>query len=182
MPNKTIYVSDDDLPLFQRAQEIAGGKLSTAISVALRRYVEMEEGRQEGYEEIVVQVGQGGTGRKQRFSGVLLGEWGRTTGSRVEMFRVYRSRKNKYVLHVDRSPDWTDSLTSGSDNWLEGLLSRGAWRSYLGLADSSWGFVQGEATLEVVNTFQELRGRIPDEFYDLIADMAERPVVEDLDI
>ena len=181
MPNKTIYVSDEDLPLFQRAQELAGGKLSTAISVALRRYVEMEEGRKEGYDEIIVQVGQG-TGRKQRFSGVLLGEWGRTTGSRMEMFRVYRSRQGRYVLHVDRSPDWTDSLTSGSDNWLEGLLSRGAWRSYLGLADSSWGFVQGEATLEVVDTIEMLRGQVPDEFYDLIADLAERPIVEDLDI
>jgi EXLDI family protein len=181
MPNKTIYVSDEDLPLFQRAQELAGGKLSTAISVALRRYVEMEEGRKEGYDEIIVQVGQG-TGRKQRFSGVLLGEWGRTTGNRMEMFRVYRSRQGRYVLHVDRSPDWTDSLTSGSDNWLEGLLSRGAWRSYLGLADSSWGFVQGEATLEVVDTIEMLRGQVPDEFYDLIADLAERPIVEDLDI
>jgi EXLDI family protein len=181
MPNKTIYVSDEDLPLFQRAQELAGGKLSTAISVALRRYVEMEESRKEGYDEIIVQVGQG-TGRKQRFSGVLLGEWGRTTGSRMEMFRVYRSRQGRYVLHVDRSPDWTDSLTSGADNWLEGLLSRGAWRSYLGLADSSWGFVQGEATLEVVDTIEMLRGQVPDEFYDLIADLAERPIVEDLDI
>jgi EXLDI family protein len=181
MPNKTIYVSDEDLPLFQRAQELAGGKLSTAISVALRRYVEMEEGRKEGYDEIIVQVGQG-TGRKQRFSGVLLGEWGRTTGNRMEMFRVYRSRQGRYVLHVDRSPDWTDSLTSGADNWLEGLLSRGAWRSYLGLADSSWGFVQGEATLEVVDTIEKLRGQVPDEFYDLIAEAAERPIVEDLDI
>ncbi|WP_371786471.1 EXLDI protein [Streptosporangium subroseum] len=181
MPNKTIYVSDEDLPLFQRAQELAGGKLSTAISVALRRYVEMEEGRKEGYDEIIVQVGPG-TGRKQRFSGVLLGEWGRTTGSRMEMFRVYRSRKDKYVLHVNRSPDWTDSLTSESDNWLEGLLSRGAWRSYLGLTDSSWGFVQGEATLEVVDAIEMLRGKVPDEFYDLIADLAERPTVEDLDI
>jgi EXLDI family protein len=100
----------------------------------------------------------------------------------MEMFRVYRSRKDKYVLHVDRSPDWTDSLTSGADNWLEGLLSRGAWRSYLGLADSSWGFVQGEATLEVVDTIEMLRDKVPDEFYDLIADLAERPIVEDLDI
>ena len=52
MPNKTIYVSDDDLPLFQRAQEIAGGKLSAAITAALRRYVEVEEGRQQGFEEV----------------------------------------------------------------------------------------------------------------------------------
>ncbi|MEO3810571.1 EXLDI protein [Sphaerisporangium sp. B11E5] len=179
MPNKTIYVSDEDLPVFQRAQELAGGKLSAAISLALRRYVETEEGRQEGYDEIVVQVGQG-AGRKQRFSGVLLGEWGRTAGSRVEMFRVYRSRKGKFVLHVDRSPEHTDDMEG--DNWLEGLFSRGAWRTYLGLRDSNWGFIQGEATLEVVDTFEQLRGRIPDEFYDLIAEMAERPAVEDLDI
>ncbi|GIH80352.1 EXLDI protein [Planobispora longispora] len=182
MPNKTIYVSDEDLPLFNRAQELAGGKLSAAISMALRRYVEMEEGRQEGYDEIVVKVGQGAAVRKQRFQGVLLGEWGRTVGSRVEMFRVYRSRKGKYVLHVDRSPDWPDSVTAGPGNWLENLFSRDALRTYLGLADSSWGFVQGEAALEVVETFEELRGRIPDELYDLIAHLAERPAVEDLDI
>ncbi|MBB5779126.1 EXLDI protein [Nonomuraea angiospora] len=174
MPNKTIYVSDEDLPIFQRAQELAGGKLSTAISVALRRYVEMEEGRQEGYEEIIVQVGQG-AGRKQRFSGVLLGEWGRTSRSgRVEMFRVYRSRKGKFVLHVDRSPDWVSG--SESDDWVS------TWRGYLGLGETRWGFVQGAATLDVFDTVEELRGKIPDEFYDLIADLAERPAVEDLDI
>ena len=36
MPNKTIYVSDDDLALYKRAQELAGN-LSQAISTALRR-------------------------------------------------------------------------------------------------------------------------------------------------
>ena len=57
MPNKTIYVSDDDLPLYQRAQELAGGSLSAALARALRRFVEMEEGRLEGYDEITVRVG-----------------------------------------------------------------------------------------------------------------------------
>ena len=32
VPNKTIYVSDGDMPLFQRAQELASGNLSAAIS------------------------------------------------------------------------------------------------------------------------------------------------------
>jgi EXLDI family protein len=181
MPNKTIYVSDDDLPLFQRAQDLAGGKLSTAISVALRRYVEMEEGRSEGYAEIIVRVGQG-AGRKQRFSGVLLGEWGRTQGSQVQMFRVYRSRKGKFVLHVERTADWKDSVTDSGDNWLEGLFSRGAWRQYLGLTDTSWGFIEGDATLEIVDSVEGLRGKVPEEFYDLIAEVAERSAVEDLDI
>ena len=40
MPNKTIYVSDGDLSLYQRAQELAGGNLSAAISAALRRFVD----------------------------------------------------------------------------------------------------------------------------------------------
>ncbi|GAB3992480.1 hypothetical protein GCM10029992_01520 [Glycomyces albus] len=79
MPNKTIYVSDKDLPLYERAQELAGGNLSKAISTALRKYVETAEGRLEGYQEITVKVGVG-PGRKrrrQRFTGVKLGEGGR---------------------------------------------------------------------------------------------------------
>src|SRR6266581_2750040 len=54
VPNKTIYVSDGDLPLYQRAQELAGDNLSAAITAALRRYVDIEEGRREGFDEITV--------------------------------------------------------------------------------------------------------------------------------
>jgi hypothetical protein len=72
------------LPLYERAQDIAGGKLSAAISAALRRYVEVAEGMEEGYEDITVKVGPG-VGRKVRFSGVLLVEWGRSTSSWVEI-------------------------------------------------------------------------------------------------
>ena len=71
MPNKTIYVSDGDLPTYQRAQELAGGNLSAAIASALKRYVDIEEGRSEGYEEVVVRVGLG-NGRKVRFYSDLI--------------------------------------------------------------------------------------------------------------
>ena len=103
VPNKTIYVSDGDLPLYQRAQQLAGDNLSAAITAALRRYVDIEEGRREGFDEIIVRVGPG-KGRKVRFTGVLLGEWLHSTFSRVETFRVYRGRKGKFVLHIERSP------------------------------------------------------------------------------
>jgi hypothetical protein len=63
MPNETIYVSDEDLPIYDRAQDLSGGNLSAAISAAIRRYVEVQEGRQHGYDEIIVQVGAG-AGRK----------------------------------------------------------------------------------------------------------------------
>ena len=93
-------------PLYQRAQELAGGNLSAAIASALRRYVDVEEGLREGFDEIIVRVGPR-PGRKVRFTGVLLGEWVNTTPSRVETFRVYRGRTGKFVLHVERTPDFT---------------------------------------------------------------------------
>lgn len=174
MPNKTIYVSDEDLALYRRAQELAGGNLSAAIASAIRRFVEVEEGRRAGYDEIVVRVGAR-PGRKVRFSGVLLGEWGRSTASRVEMYRVYRSRTGKFVLHVERSPEW-------SVRDAEGRSGAGGWRAFLGLGDMSWGSTPGESTLEVLDTLEALRQKIPAELYEMVAPAAGQPAVEDLDI
>jgi EXLDI family protein len=176
MPNKTIYVAEDDLPLFARAQEIAGGSLSAAISAALRRYVDIEEGREEGFDEVILRVGAG-RGRKQRFSGVLLGEWGRSTNERTEVFRVYRSRSGRFVLHVERSEAHTD-LSPNAERWNTG------WRAWVGnwSADQTWGVLPAEATLHVADTLDELRDLLPPELYDMVADAAAQPTIEDLDI
>ncbi|HEY0531995.1 MAG TPA: EXLDI protein [Actinoplanes sp.] len=175
MPNKTIYVADDDLTLFTRAQELSGGNLSATIATALKRYVEVEEGRREGYDEITVKVGAG-PGRKVRFSGVLLGEWGRSTSKTVEVYRVYRTLKGKYAIHVERSPDyvWSGDNAKGS-GW------RGVLQAYLG-PNQTWGSTQGDASLDVVETADELRARIPAELADLIAAVLDQPAIEELDI
>jgi EXLDI family protein len=172
VPNKTIYVSDGDLPLYQRAQELAGGNLSAAISGALRRYVDVEEGRREGFDEIIVRVGPG-KGRKVRFVGILLGEWVNSSVNRVETFRVYRGRTGKFVLHIERSPDYTMVDEEGKP---------AGWRGYLGIGNISYGNVPGESTLEVFGSLAELRERIPQQLYDRIAGTANQPPVEDLDI
>ncbi|MBV9124589.1 MAG: EXLDI protein, partial [Planctomycetes bacterium] len=57
MPNRTIYIADADVPLFEKAQKLAGDNLSAAIASALRTFVEGEEARQGGYEDITVKVG-----------------------------------------------------------------------------------------------------------------------------
>jgi EXLDI family protein len=182
MPNKTIYVSDDDMPLYQRAQELAGGNLSAAITRALRRFVDTEEGKNEGYEEITVQVGAA-PGRKQRFLGVLLGEWGHSTETRVETYRVYRTRKGKFAVHIERSPDWSWKGEHGDGKtgpW--GLPSLKDWRVYLGIGAQTWSSTAAEFNLIVVDTVEELREQIPEEFYEMIKRLAEEPLIEDLDI
>jgi EXLDI family protein len=171
MPNKTIYVSDSDLPLFQRAQDICNGNLSMAISSALRRYVEVDEGRKEGFDEIIVRVGT--PSRKVRFVGVLLGEWMHSTWSRVETFRVYRSRTGKFVLHIERSPEVKTVDAQGKP---------AGWRGYLGLGDYAYGTSAAESTIEVVPTLEELRDKIPPQLYEMVAGPAQDPVIEDLDI
>ena len=172
VPNKTIYVSDGDLPLYQRAQELAGGNLSSAIARALRRYVDVEEGKREGFDEITVRVGLGSR-RKVRFTGILIGEWANSSSSRYEVFRIYRSRTGKFVLHVDRSGEWTAVDADGKP---------AGWRGYLGIGNISYGSRPPESTLEVVESLDALRDKVPPQLYEMVAATAAQPPVEDLAI
>jgi EXLDI family protein len=172
VPNKTIYVADGDLPVFDRAQQLAGGSLSAVIAKALRRYVDAAEALGEGFEEISVRVGVG-NGRKVRFTGVLVGEWMDTISSRVERYRVYRGRTGKYVVHVERSPDF----------WMLDADGKPAgWRSHLGIGSVRYGETPKESTLEVVETLDGLRDKVPPALFEIVSRSARQPTVEDLDI
>jgi len=172
VPNKTIYVSDGDLTLFQRAQELAGGNLSAAIANALRRFVDLEEGLREGFEDVVVRVGLA-SGRKVRFVGALAGEWVDTGSKRGEHYRVWRGRKGKFVVHVERGPDWWAVDSEGKD---------AGWRGWVGVGDVRYGSAPKESTLEVVATLDELREKVPPELFEMVARSARQPTVEELDI
>ncbi|MBF6085885.1 EXLDI protein [Nocardia cyriacigeorgica] len=173
MPNKTIYVADDDLPLFQRAQELVGGNLSGAVVTALRRFIELEEGRQEGFEEVVLRVGHNGV-RQVRFEGSLLGEWRDMNDTRMEHLRVFRSRKGKFVLHSQIS-NWDEYPDVTVKDW----TSWKSWRRMLaGPSDADW----GDFALEIVDTLAELKGKMPDKLFQRVADIADRPPIEELDI
>ncbi len=172
MPNKTIYVSDGDLPIYQRAQELAGDNLSAAIANALRRYVDVEESRQDGFDEVVVRVGPG-AGRKVRFVGLLLGEWADSSWDHYDTTRVYRGRSGKYVVHVERTPSWRATDSQGKP---------AGWRGWIGIGDVNYTVDPGGSTLEVVETLEELKDKVPPQLYELVAKSADQPTVEDLDI
>jgi EXLDI family protein len=191
VPNKTIYVSEEDLPLYERAQELAGGNLSAAVARGLRRFVETEEGRQRGYQVVTVRVGTGKALRTQRFLGALIGEWRHPSGERrIEVFRVYRTPKNRFALHVRHMPDW--AAWSDPTTWQEWAerpeqwewdSHGGDWRERKNERKRGvWWWGPSESTLEVVDSLEELRDKVPPEFFDALEGASERPVVEDLDI
>ena len=173
VPNKTIYVSDGDLKLYQRAQELAGGNLSAAIASALRRFVDVQEGLREGFDDVVVRVGIG-SGRKVRFTGALVGEWLDSRSKTADHYRVWRGRAGKYVVHMERSADWWSVDAEGKPVV--------GWRSWMGIGDVRFGSSPQESTLEVVETLDELLLKVPPELFDMVSRAARLPTVEELDI
>jgi EXLDI family protein len=172
VPNKTIYVSDGDLPLYQRAQELAGGNLSSAIAKALRRWVDDADAQGEGFKDVVVRVGLD-KGRKVRFTGRLVGEFLDPASKRGEQYRVYQGRTGKYVLHVERQPEFWS---------VDGQGKPAGWRGWTGVGDVRFGATPHEWTLEVFGTLDELRDNVPQVLFDQVARAAALPTVEELDI
>ncbi|MGH3520425.1 MAG: EXLDI protein [Haloechinothrix sp.] len=138
MPNKTIYVADDDLPLFQRAQELAGS-LSAAITRALRAYVDTEFAAAVGGRRVNVTVGEPGRHRRQCFVGTKICVWETTRATtrrdegkqsddedadlQNELYIVYRTVRDQWAVHrrwallgdiaaadssQDQQDDWSD--------------------------------------------------------------------------
>jgi EXLDI family protein len=187
MPNKTIYVSDDDLPLFERAQELSGTNLSSIIARALRRFVEIEEARSRGYDEITVIVNVEGAHERKRFSGYRLARWLQPTanGKGTEILNVYRTARHRFALHTRTLPDW--KFSAGDPDYIGNPKNWGVGNGLL-LKFSTWGYdwekfkESGNYTLQVFNTLEELKAHISDDLYKAVHQAMELPEVEDLDI
>ena len=77
------------------------------------------------------------------------------------------------MLHIERSPDFSVLNAEGKP---------AGWRGYLGIGEISYGNTPAESTLEVIESLEELRSRIPPQLYESVAGFARQPAVEDLDI
>jgi len=104
---------------------------------------------------------------------VLVGEWMDTRAKRVEAYHLYRGRTGKFVVHVERSPDWWAVDAEGKP---------AGWRGWVGVGDVRYGSVPKESTLEVVDTLEQLRDKVPLELFEMAERAARQPAVEDLDI
>lgn len=50
--NKTVYLRDEEVPIWEKARELSGDKLSPIIVTALRRFVAEKETEPRGFERI----------------------------------------------------------------------------------------------------------------------------------
>jgi EXLDI family protein len=167
MPNKTIYVADADLPLFERAQALAGGNLSAALAQAVRRYLAGSEPATES--GVVVKVNEGGLTSKKRFRGKLVAHQKVRTldGKREVAYRVYHTEKGRYAVWSRTAPDWNGT------KW---------WRNW---SDEEWSgeWWQGESRLDVYETLGDLRDNIPPELHARVTAVVNSGSdIEDLDI
>ncbi len=105
MGNKTIYVSEKDESLFNRAKEIAGEALSSVISRALREYVARHEEKSKGMKEISVKVGNLNSQREQRFVGQEIGKWSGLSDDKVWLMdaKIYRTQKTNWAILLRQS-------------------------------------------------------------------------------
>lgn len=181
MANKTIYVADDDLPLYEQAQALADGNLSGAISRALKKFVQAETAHREGYEEVVVRVGPPGSQQKKRFFGYRVTEWRHPHGGEngVEVFSVYRTRKGQYAVYRAEMPSWMPGpMQRLLDDARLSQLATKAWR----VGPWEQWFATGTARLDVYQDLDDMVEEIPPELIDRLRQHGEEPPMENLDI
>lgn len=162
MPNKTIYVTESDLPIFERAQELAGDNLSATIARALRKFVEVRDNQD--YEEITVKVGRIAYSQK-RFMGRLLAK-GRLMGPqspRVEGINVYQTAKGKFAVHIKSTPNWD---YHPRDNH----------------TGEHWTDERDDYRLDVYDTLEQLKENVPAELFQAAAQSLNEDPIETLDI
>jgi EXLDI family protein len=181
MPNRTIYIADADLPTFEKAQKLAGDNLSAAIAQALYYFVEKEEAKRSGFEEIIVKVGKGSPYLTKKFQGRLLARRRIRiqNKSRFLILVVYQTAKGRFAVYTKNTANWSDwskwSSKSASDwNWdWDYDWSNYDWSSY---------FDNNEHRLDVYETLDDLKENVPEELYEAIARYINGEDVEILDI
>ena len=169
MPNRTIYVSDADVPVFEEAQRLAGDNLSATIAQALRRFVAARQASETGFKDVMVQVGKVAYTSK-RFTGRLLAR-GRLSGAeqaRRATYEVYQTPKGNFAVYAKESRNMMYRPAGGWDN------AETDW--------SVWSDDRAEYRLDVYSSLEELLPHLPDELYQAVVQSLRDDPIEVLDI
>jgi len=200
MPNKTIYVADEDLPILEEAAALTGGNLSAAIARAVRGYVDAAREREAGFDELTLRVGPPGAKRLKRFRGYEVARWQlpHADGRQMEVFTVFKTRGGRFAVHCRKGPNWAwwaDPAAWGPGHWprehhpgphhgpgprdprLHEHIHQRVHQHHWGPGGHGV-----EETLEVYDTVEELQEHVPPELFQLVTEAGQEPRLEDLDI
>jgi EXLDI family protein len=182
MPNRTIYVADTDLPTFEKAQKLAGDNLSAAIAQALRAFVEKEEAKKSGFEEITVKVGKGRPYLTKQFRGRLLAKRRIRiqNATRLLTIVVYQTAMGRFAVYTKNTVNWSD--WSKSSKWSKKSARDWDWDYDWSNYDWPSHFEDDEFRLDVYDTLDDLKEYIPEELYESIVRYNNGEDVEILDI
>jgi EXLDI family protein len=157
MPNKTIYVSQNDLPVFEEAQQIAGEALSSVIARALREYVARHREKEKDMKEVSVKVGKKKIEREQRFMAAEAGKWKGLSDDKEWWLEaaIYRTQKGRWAVYLDYKG--------------MAMLTRKSWQ------EAAWEVEdQRHAELVVGDKIDDFKGKLPEALIRHIASIAER--------
>lgn len=102
MPQKTIYVSESDVTLFEEAKKIAGKALSSVIATALKEYVNRNTQKEKKMHEISLKVGRRNSERETRFIGMKINKWSGFSTDRVwlQSAVIYKTQKENWAINL----------------------------------------------------------------------------------
>ncbi|MEG3070975.1 MAG: hypothetical protein RQM92_09375 [Candidatus Syntrophopropionicum ammoniitolerans] len=117
MPRKQVYIKDEDVGMFERAEELFGDSFSAMIAEAVRRLVDQKESKETGMEEQVIGSGvyypRGDDDVKlYKFIGKQIADariYSGQTKSRDDQgidYTLYLTKKEKYLVHIYQWTRW----------------------------------------------------------------------------
>ena len=159
MPNKTIYISENDSTLFEEAKSLAGESLSSVIARTLREYVSKHQKRAQEMKEISVKVGSHNSEREQRFVGKELGKWTGLSDDKVWLMdaKIYQTQKGNWAVWLRHSSKAT--LLTNPYEWEKNA-------EYLEDA--------AKAELIVGESLNQLKEKLPLSLYSTIEDISKK--------
>lgn len=107
MANKTIYIPDDQVEIFDKCKEIAGKSLSSVILNALKLYLMQKDIEEKNMKEHDLWVGvealndftNEDRGKRIKFVGKELSTYTYEDCTNTYDMKLYKTRKNKYLLY-----------------------------------------------------------------------------------
>jgi EXLDI family protein len=117
VPNKTIYVSDEDVPTIDQVSLELPGSLSSNIVAGLRLLLSRHQGQHDGFDEVTLTIEEGGAKRQVVFSGrcVARSEEHKNGGKVLLEQRIYATVGGRFVYYERQDVNW--NFWSDKDNW-----------------------------------------------------------------